>query len=217
MIRTCRSRSYSRIPPGFVSPSLSLLSSSPPPHYHPCLSHSCPHLMFFLFQIHHLSVVMSSFCFLPCNARVILIYSTSSPPLRAGSMPIISSLPPTSFMLTSSLFISPRCTCACLWFTLSPHSPGLIVILQSSLLQPLVHVLFIGLVPTIVVFHTTHARVSIFVTKPRTVNLRFRCILSRFAFYAQPTTFHVLRVSFPPLPPKLTPSYIQPTTHTTPY
>jgi len=45
-------------------------------------------------------------------------------PLRAGSMPIISSHPPASFMLTSSLFISPRCACASLWSILARHSPG---------------------------------------------------------------------------------------------
>lgn len=105
--------------PGFVIPAHNPLSLSSSCHRHTCLSHSCPHLMFFL-QIHHLSVVMSSFCFLPCNvARHIHIFLPPLP-LRAGSMPIISS--PTTFMLTSSLFTPPRCACVCLCFIRSAQS-----------------------------------------------------------------------------------------------
>ena len=51
--------------------------------------------------------------------------------------------------------------------------PGLIVILPHLYYTPLVRVLFIGLVSTTLVFHTTHAHVSFFVTESRTVNIRF--------------------------------------------
>ena len=81
--------------------------------------------VFSLLQTHHLSVVMSSFLLsaLQRSASYSYIRLPLLTPIRAGSMPIISSHSPASFMLTSSLFISPRCACACLCFTLSPHSP----------------------------------------------------------------------------------------------
>ena len=69
------------------SPSLSLLSLPSSSHYHPCLSHSCPHLVSTSLQIHHLSVVMSSFLLSGLQLPTLHSYS----PLRAGSMSIISS------------------------------------------------------------------------------------------------------------------------------
>ena len=77
-------------------------------------------------QIHHLSVVMSSFCFLPCNVSRRYSYIRLSSHLELVRCLLYHPSTPlshTSFMLMSSLFISPRCACACLCFTLSPHSP----------------------------------------------------------------------------------------------
>jgi len=130
MIWTCPSHSqflsysFSR---GFISPDFNPLSLSSTFHRHPCLSHSCPHLMIFL-QIHHLSVVMSSFCFLPCNVPR-RIHISPCLPLRAGSMPIISS----HYLIHVNVISihSARCACVCLCFILSTHSSGLIVILSS--------------------------------------------------------------------------------------
>ena len=73
------------------------------------------------------------FCFLPCNVpRHTHIFST---PLRAGSMPIITS-PLSNLIHVNVIPIhSPRCACVCLCFIRSSHSPSLIVILPSSLLH----------------------------------------------------------------------------------
>ena len=72
---------------------------------------------------------------------------------------------PTSFMLTSLVFIPPRCACVCLCFIPSSHRPGLIVILPLSLLR-LVRVLFVGLVPYSCVSYHTHAPVFILLRNP---------------------------------------------------
>ena len=134
-------------------PCLSLLSSSSSSHYHPCLSHSCPHLAFVFPQIHNLSVVMSSFCFLPCNVlHHTHIFPTSSWFDAYYIIPLTNLIHVNVIGIHSTTLR----VCMSMFHSFLP-CPGLIVILPSSLLR-LVRVLFIGLVSTIFVFHTTHMR-----------------------------------------------------------
>ena len=130
--------------------------------------HSCPHLMsFFLSRFIICQSSCRPFCFLPCNvSRRTHIFASSSPTsswvrcLLSHPHPLSA----TSFMLTSS--------------SISIHFPTLRVCVSMvhsflsrlrfdrhrpiSIIPPLVRVLFIGLVSTILVFHTTHAHVFIF-------------------------------------------------------
>ena len=114
--------------------------------------------MFSFPQIRHLSVVMSSLLLSPCNVprhTHILLSPTHFELVRS----LLYHPPsPTPFMLTSSLFIPPRCACVRLCFILSlPTSPRFDRHSPLITITPLVQVLFIGLVSIIVVFHTTHA------------------------------------------------------------
>ena len=172
--------------PGYVSPAFNPLSSSSSSNIViPCLSHSCPHLMFFFsLQIHHLCLSSCRpFCFLTCNVPRHISYIHLPAPTSSWFDSYY--ITPTSFMLTSSPIHPQHVAHVYVYVSFFPFIvPGLIVILPSSLLLLPVHVLFIGLVSIIVVFRTTHAHVSIFVTDPRTVNPRFHCTLPRFAFYA---------------------------------
>ena len=127
----------------------------------------------FPFQIHRPFVVMSFFLLsvLPCNITLIF----SSPlPLRAGSMPIISS-PLSNLVHVNVIPIHFTTLRMCMSMFRSSHCPGLIVILLSSLLRLSYTFYSSVLCPTIVVvvFHTAHAHVSISVAEPHIINLRF--------------------------------------------
>lgn len=171
---------------GYVSPAFNPLSSSSSHTVIPCLSHSCPHLMFFSsLQIHHLCLFSCRpFCFLTCNVPRHISYIHLPALISSWFDSYYITPTPTSFMLTSTPIHRHHVAHVYVYGPFFPLTvPGLIVILPSSLLH-LPHVLFITLVSIIVVFRTTHARVSIFVTGPRTVNPRFHCTFPRFAFYA---------------------------------
>ena len=204
------SYSFSR---GFISPTINPLSSSSSfSHRHPCLSHSCPHLMFFL-QIHHLSVVMSSFLLSALQRSTSYSYIPFSP-TRAGSIPIIS--PPYQIHVNVISIHSTRCACVCLCFILSTHSPSLIVILPPSLLHHSYTLYSSVLCPLYLCFTHTHARVSIFVTGSGIVNLRFTAYPPPPAlpFTLDPKGSHPPTFVVPSLSSssKLTASLIQPTT-----
>ena len=97
------------------------------------------------------------FCFQSCNVPR-HIHISRSLPVGAGPIPIISSA--YLIHVNVTLIHSPRCACVCLCFILSTHSPSLIVILPSSLLHHSYTLYSSSLVSIIVVFHTTHARLS---------------------------------------------------------
>jgi hypothetical protein len=151
-------------------------------------------------------VVLLAFCL---ATFVILIYSSTPPlPLRAGPMPIISSpLLPASFMFNVIAIQFPTLRMCMSMFHSFPPKPRFD---RHSLLisiTPVVHVLFIGLVSTILVSYDT-SHVPIFVTEPRTVNLRFTAYSPALPFPLDRRRSHrpsfVLPLSLS-LSPKLTP------------
>ena len=117
---------------------------------------------------------MSSFLLSALQHSTSYSYSSTPPlPLRAGPMPIISSpLLPASFMFNVIAIQFPTLRMCMSMFHSFPSKPRFD---RHSLLisiTPVVHVLFIGLVSTILVSYDI-LHVPIFVTEPRIVNLRF--------------------------------------------
>jgi len=205
---TVPSYSFIRVLP---FPSLSLLSLPSYSHYHPCLSHSCPHLVSPSLQIHHLSVVMSSFLLSGLQRSTPHSYILLFELVRCLLYHPLSNLIHVNVIPIHS----PRCACVCLCFIRSPplsqfdrHSPLI------SITHP-VRVLFIRLVSIIVVFHTAHAHVSFFVTEPRTANLHFAAY-SPLRLLRSTGGVRIPRLSFSLAhPPRnLQHPYIQPTSRT---
>jgi len=135
-------------------------------------------------------------------------------------MPIISSHSPASFMLTSSLFISPRCACAFLWSILSRHSPGFDRHSPPSLLQLSYAFYSLVLCPLHWCF-ILHMRMFPFLFQ-NPAPLIFASLHTLPLCLSRPTdSVHILRPSFSPslvIPSRNLPhSYIQLTTHTTLY
>jgi hypothetical protein len=128
------------------------------------------------------------------------------------------SSPPRS-CLTSSLFNSPRCACACLCFILSPQSPGLIVILSSSLL-PLWYTFYSLVLCPLYLFHTTHRMFPFSLQNPALLIFASLHTLP-LCLFRLTGGVHTVRVSFSlspsPSPRNLLRPHTQSTTHTTPY
>jgi len=202
--------SYSSV--GFSQPPpLSLLSLPSSSHYHPCLSHSCPHLMFSFLQIHHRSVAMSSFL-LSYLARfhVTLIYS---PLLSSSHFELVRCLlyhhPLSNLVHVNVIRIHSTTLRMCMSMFRSSNCPGLIVILPTSLLLPLVHVLFIGLVSIIAVVCVSYRTCACFhfcCRTPHTINLRFSLHPLPLSLLRPTDSVHILRVTFHSPSSKLTPS-----------